>query len=546
MDPYYEWLGIAPNEQPPNHYRLLGISLFESNPQVIESAVNQRMNYLQQLTGDSQHVDDAQRIMGEVSRARLILLKEEKRAAYDARLKQLMTTIPAIPTPQQSVGRELGAKRRGQREGTDAKPLIKVNQRFFTFLFLIFILCVVAFYLTRSKEHHPQAKSSQNTEPSSGLNKEERDARPVSPLFRSPTEVAGPQKQLPPTKPSPIDAGQEENAFIIGSKRDESAGENSSLPSPENSIIGDLEDRVTVQVVDDGFLFTFDDEGKLDSVSLVGSFNSWNSKSSPMKREGRYWKIFQQLSPIRHEYKFRYGNGDWYPPDDNLILDQQRMSFQDGDSGQLNTQNTKGGHYNGIIKVLGDHQGRVEVTESNDGLQFRLRNDPPQAYALLLGDFNSWNHTVGGMQREGNFWVATKSLPPGDYSFKFLGPNENWFPAGENLTLSYRRQSPSKHVHTNPSPAESRVNPQRSPRTPGVQVPEPENTISTARAREYLNDAGLYEGKPGVWFFPQSNRLVIRQYGRIAKDPKIRKSLKKLGDRLPNPAEMENPPPQQR
>ncbi|MDG2409345.1 MAG: hypothetical protein P8M53_10090, partial [Pirellulales bacterium] len=65
MDPYYEWLGIAAEEQPPNHYRLLGINLFESNPQVIESAVNQRMSYLQQLSGDSQHVDDAQRIMGE-------------------------------------------------------------------------------------------------------------------------------------------------------------------------------------------------------------------------------------------------------------------------------------------------------------------------------------------------------------------------------------------------------------------------------------------------------------------------------------------------
>ena len=36
FDPYYDWLGIAPKDQPPNHYRLLGIDLFELKPNVIE------------------------------------------------------------------------------------------------------------------------------------------------------------------------------------------------------------------------------------------------------------------------------------------------------------------------------------------------------------------------------------------------------------------------------------------------------------------------------------------------------------------------------
>ena len=84
------------------------------------------------------------------------------------------------------------------------------------------------------------------------------------------------------------------------------------------------------------------------------------------------------------------------------------------------------------------------------------------------------------------------------------------------------------------------------PQSPAPNSEVGEQSISIQRAREYLNDAGLYEGKPGVWFFPQSNRLVIRQYGRISKDPKIKKALKRLGDRLPHPAEMGNPPPQRR
>ncbi|MBC20517.1 MAG: hypothetical protein CMJ74_09700, partial [Planctomycetaceae bacterium] len=94
MDRYHEWLGIPPEEQPPNHYRLLGISLLEAKPQVIESAVNQRMGYLQQLSGDQACVEDAQRIMGEISRARLILLNKEKKALYDEGIKSELDALP--------------------------------------------------------------------------------------------------------------------------------------------------------------------------------------------------------------------------------------------------------------------------------------------------------------------------------------------------------------------------------------------------------------------------------------------------------------------
>ena len=35
FDPYHAWLGIPPKDQPPNHYRLLGIELFEQDTEVI-------------------------------------------------------------------------------------------------------------------------------------------------------------------------------------------------------------------------------------------------------------------------------------------------------------------------------------------------------------------------------------------------------------------------------------------------------------------------------------------------------------------------------
>jgi len=38
FDPYHKWIGIRPKDQPPNHYRLLGLELFESDPDVIDAA----------------------------------------------------------------------------------------------------------------------------------------------------------------------------------------------------------------------------------------------------------------------------------------------------------------------------------------------------------------------------------------------------------------------------------------------------------------------------------------------------------------------------
>jgi hypothetical protein len=46
FDPYHKWLGIPVNEQPANHYRLLGIAKFEDDPDVIDAAADQRMAHV--------------------------------------------------------------------------------------------------------------------------------------------------------------------------------------------------------------------------------------------------------------------------------------------------------------------------------------------------------------------------------------------------------------------------------------------------------------------------------------------------------------------
>ena len=49
FDPYHQWLGISPKDQPPNHYRLLGVDLFESDLDVISNAADQRMAHVRSV-----------------------------------------------------------------------------------------------------------------------------------------------------------------------------------------------------------------------------------------------------------------------------------------------------------------------------------------------------------------------------------------------------------------------------------------------------------------------------------------------------------------
>ncbi|MCR4415882.1 MAG: hypothetical protein NUV77_25995 [Thermoguttaceae bacterium] len=86
LDPYWKWLGIPPEEQPPNYYRLLGIALFESDPEVISNAADRQMAHVRSYqTGP--HALLSQRLLNELSAARICLLDAARKAEYDARLR---------------------------------------------------------------------------------------------------------------------------------------------------------------------------------------------------------------------------------------------------------------------------------------------------------------------------------------------------------------------------------------------------------------------------------------------------------------------------
>lgn len=85
FDPYYRWLGIPPDEQPADYYRLLGIKRFEDDPVVIETAADRQTVHLRTFQIGPQAAM-SERLLGEVAAARACLLDRAKKAAYDERL----------------------------------------------------------------------------------------------------------------------------------------------------------------------------------------------------------------------------------------------------------------------------------------------------------------------------------------------------------------------------------------------------------------------------------------------------------------------------
>lgn len=94
-DAYHLWLGIPPEEQPPSHYRLLGVRLFEQNVEVIRNAADRQRAHVKRL-GINQYEKRGQDLLNEIEAAKICLLRPEKRIAYD---EQLRIDLQGIDSP---------------------------------------------------------------------------------------------------------------------------------------------------------------------------------------------------------------------------------------------------------------------------------------------------------------------------------------------------------------------------------------------------------------------------------------------------------------
>ena len=82
FDPYHRWLGIRDEEQPPNHYKLLGLELFEADPDVISTAADRQMAHVRRYQ-NGPHSATSQKVLNELAVAKLCLLDAAQKSKYD-------------------------------------------------------------------------------------------------------------------------------------------------------------------------------------------------------------------------------------------------------------------------------------------------------------------------------------------------------------------------------------------------------------------------------------------------------------------------------
>lgn len=97
FDPYWKWLGIPPEEQPPDHYQLLGIQRFEEDEDVIENAAVRQMAHVRTFQG-GEYAELSQQLLNELSAVRVCLLNEDQKQAYDTQLEMHLPIEPLVQT----------------------------------------------------------------------------------------------------------------------------------------------------------------------------------------------------------------------------------------------------------------------------------------------------------------------------------------------------------------------------------------------------------------------------------------------------------------
>ena len=200
FDPYYKWLGILAKDQPPHNYRLLGIELVEDDLQVIESAADRQLSFLRKYQS-GEFASHCQRLLNDISRARLCLLKPGTKAVYDAELRrklepddpfgELISEASDDPLPLPRSTRKKSRTGAGEKNSAGQEFLVPAAVGGG-----LLILAIVVFAFFRSRSNPPVAP--ENLQPASVVTVD-----PVNPQVEpAPVEkvASKPEKAAPDNK----------------------------------------------------------------------------------------------------------------------------------------------------------------------------------------------------------------------------------------------------------------------------------------------------------------------------------------------------------
>lgn len=97
FDALDEWLKIPPENQPPDHYRLLGLRAFEADPAAIAEAARRQIAQVEKLGG--QRPAHARAVIERLRAAERSLKTPETKAAYDRSLRERQAGASATTIP---------------------------------------------------------------------------------------------------------------------------------------------------------------------------------------------------------------------------------------------------------------------------------------------------------------------------------------------------------------------------------------------------------------------------------------------------------------
>ena len=151
FDPYHRWLGIPPHEQPATLYRLLGISDFETDREVITEASYRQIGHVKQYASGP-HRDAANEILNELAKAQVVLLNPRKKTQYDISIQEVdeEEVDEAVKEEDESaspVVQVTSAVASGSFKTTGASPRSKRRRKQSNLLQIFSALAVLAFVL---------------------------------------------------------------------------------------------------------------------------------------------------------------------------------------------------------------------------------------------------------------------------------------------------------------------------------------------------------------------------------------------------------------
>jgi type IV pilus assembly protein PilM len=111
FDPYHKWLGIRNSQSPPNHYRLLGLELWESDEDVVREAASRQTNHIRSFRSGP-HGKLCHQLLEEIREARDTLLDERSKKNYDRMLRRV------VNAPGASGDNLMGSNDNGSRGST--------------------------------------------------------------------------------------------------------------------------------------------------------------------------------------------------------------------------------------------------------------------------------------------------------------------------------------------------------------------------------------------------------------------------------------------